>query len=163
MTIRTATPSDAGDIVSMLARLAAETGDAARFSSTPEVILTYGFGPDALFHALIAEQNGAPVGLVLFFRHFSTTRGAPGVYVQDLWTAPEVRGHGHGAALLAAVAARAWNGWGARYLALTIHGHNVAAHAFYERLGFEAHAGDVPMLLGGDGFAALGKGAEAAA
>lgn len=163
MRIRRATPADAETIAAMLARLAEETGDGARFASTPETIRAHGFGRSALFETLIAEQDGTPVGLALFFRHYSTTRGQPGVYVQDLWTAPQARGQGLGAQLLAAAADHAHAAWGAGYLALTTHGHNEAARAFYERLGFAAQADDVPMMLDGSGFSALVTRAEAAA
>lgn len=162
MTIRLATPQDAEAIAAMLARLADETGDGARFASTPETILAHGFGPGALFETLIGEHIGAPAGVAVFVRHFSTTRGQPGVYVQDLWTSPAARGRGLGAALLAAVAGRARTSWGARYLALTTHGHNDAARAFYRRFGFAAHPDDVPMTLDGAAFDALGARAEAA-
>jgi GNAT superfamily N-acetyltransferase len=163
MKIRLATPGDATAIATMLARLADETGDGAVFASTPETIRAHGFGPAALFEALVAEGGDAPTGLALYFRHFSTTRGQPGVYVQDLWVAPEARGAGLGARLLADVAARGRAGWGARYLALTTHGGNASGRAFYARLGFSAQGADVPMMLDGAGFAALGAGSEAIA
>ncbi len=163
MTIRRATPDDAVAVAEMLARLADETGDGARFASTPETIRAHGFGPGALFESLVAEHGGRPAGVAVFVRHFSTTRGQPGVYVQDLWTAPTARGQGLGAALLAAVADHARRGWGARYLALTTHGHNAEARAFYARFGFHAHPDDVPMTLDGAAFDALGTRAESAA
>ncbi|NDR56724.1 GNAT family N-acetyltransferase [Aliiruegeria sabulilitoris] len=155
MTIRHATIADAEAIAAMLFRLAEETGDGPHFSTTAETIRAHGFGDAPLFETLIAEQNGAPAGLALFFRHFSTTRGQPGVYVQDLWIAPEGRSSGLGAALLIAAAAYARNSWGAAYLALTRHGHNEGADAFYTRFGFTAQESDVPMFLSGDGFTRL--------
>lgn len=160
MSIRPATPDDADAIATMLAHLADETGDGAHFASTPDTIRAYGYGPEAFFETLIAEREGAAVGLALYFRHFSTTRAQPGVYVQDLWVAPEARGTRLGARLLAAVA-RAGAAWGARYLALTTHGGNETARAFYTRLGFEPQ-GDTPMMLDGDAFTALGARQEAA-
>lgn len=163
MTVRLATPEDAAAIAAMLARLADETGDGARFASTPETIVVHGFGAAALFGTFLAEHAGRPAGVAVFVRHFSTTRGAPGVYVQDLWTSPEARGRGLGAALLAAVAAHARDTWGARYLALTTHGHNDKARAFYGRFGFVAHPDDVPMTLDGAGFDSLGMGGGEAA
>ena len=163
MTIRLATPADAEAVATMLARLAEETGDGARFASTPATIRAHGFGPDALFETLVAESRARLTGVAVFVRHFSTTRGAPGVYVQDLWTAPDKRGQGLGAALLAGVVSHARNGWNARYLALTTHGHNAAARAFYRRFGFIAHPDDVPMTLDGAPFDALGARTKSAA
>jgi GNAT superfamily N-acetyltransferase len=163
MTIRPATPADAEVIAAMLSRLANETGDGARFATTPDAIRSLGFGHKALFEALIAEQDGAAAGLALFFPHFSSIRGQPGVYVQDLWTDPGLRGRGLGQRLLATVADHARVNWRAGYLALTTHGHNDAARAFYARLGFEAHPDDVPMILDGARFAALRSDPEAVA
>ncbi|MDV7144891.1 GNAT family N-acetyltransferase [Tropicimonas sp. TH_r6] len=155
MTIRSATATDAEAITGMLRRLAEETGDGARFASTPEAIRTHGFADAPLFETLLAERQGTAAGMALFFPHFSTTLGAPGVYVQDLWVAPEARGIGIGAALLAAVARRATIEWGAAYLALSRHVHNDGAAAFYARLGFATQNDLMHMYLAGDGFSQL--------
>jgi GNAT superfamily N-acetyltransferase len=152
--IRAGTPEDAGAIHAMLAELAGELGFGATFASTEATIRNHHHGPRPLFSTLIAEADTA-VGLALYFPHFSTMRGQPGVYVQDLWTAPAIRGQGLGAALLASVAEASARDWGAAYLALSMHAHNAAAGRFYARLGFEAPTGEQPMLLQGAGFAAL--------
>lgn len=143
--IRLAGPEDAETIAQMLASLASDLGDGARFASTPDSIRRDGFSADPLFSVMIAGG----VGLSLFFPHYSTTRGRPGVYVQDLWVAPAARGQDLGRRLLAATAAHAAQNWGAAYMALTTHGHNAAARGFYRRLGFVAADGDVPMYLTG--------------
>jgi len=149
--IRTATAADAGTLAMMLARLGDELGEPP--ATTEATIRTHGFGPGARFSCLVAEA-AAPMGFALYFPHFSTTRGAPGAYVQDIWTAPEARGQGLGARLLAAVAAAARRDWGAAYLALGVHGHNAEAARLYARLGFAAEEVQ-PMALTGAGFTAL--------
>jgi GNAT superfamily N-acetyltransferase len=53
---------------------------------------------------LIAELDGAAVGFALFFHNFSTFEGRPGTYLEDLFVAPEARGHGAGKALLSRLA-----------------------------------------------------------
>ncbi len=55
------------------------------------------------FECLIAEVNGAGVGLALFFPCYSTWEGR-GVYLEDLFVRPEARGVGAGRALLTEVA-----------------------------------------------------------
>lgn len=154
--IRLAVPDDAEAITEMLASLARAMGDGTEFASTPDAIRQNGFGPKALFSVMISQD----AGLSLFFPHFSTTRGQSGVYVQDLWVAPAARQKNLGTRLLAATAAHAAQSWGAQYLALTTHGHNAAARAFYQRLGFIAAADDVPMSLSGAGFVSLARPAH---
>ena len=60
-------------------------------------------------HALVAERGGKVVGLVHYLYHRSTTRLHDVCYLQDLFTAPELRGLGIGRQLIHGVydAARA--------------------------------------------------------
>jgi GNAT superfamily N-acetyltransferase len=44
------------------------------------------------------------VGFALFFHNYSTFRGKPGIYLEDLFVVPAARGKGHGKALLVALA-----------------------------------------------------------
>ena len=152
VTTRLALPEDAADIARMLGQLADDLGDGDIFSSTAETIHQHGFGPDPMFHSVIAEKDGRSVGLALFFRHFSTTRAQPGTYVQDLWVHPETRGVNVGQHLLTAVAKYGAVHWQASYIALSVHVDNARATQFYQRLGFEAHTTDRPMALKGQAF-----------
>lgn len=60
-------------------------------------------------HALVAERDGRVVGLAHYLYHRSTTRLHDVCYLQDLFTAPELRGLGIGRRLIDGVydAARA--------------------------------------------------------
>lgn len=55
--------------------------------------------------ALIAEEDGVPVGMALFFHNYSTWLGRAGIYLEDLYVRPAYRGRGYGKALLARLAA----------------------------------------------------------
>lgn len=67
------------------------------------------FDPYEPMFALVAEQNGALLGLTHYLLHRSTTSLLPSLYLQDLFTTAEARGKGVGRALIEAVydAARA--------------------------------------------------------
>jgi len=65
------------------------------------------FDPAEPVHALVAEQGGRMVGIVHYLFHRSTTAIQPICYLQDLFTAPDVRGGGIGRALIEAVYAQA--------------------------------------------------------
>ncbi|HEY2686444.1 MAG TPA: GNAT family N-acetyltransferase [Steroidobacteraceae bacterium] len=58
-------------------------------------------------HALVAIASGKLVGLAHYVFHRSTIQIAPTCYLSDLYTDPEVRGQGVGAALIEAVYAAA--------------------------------------------------------
>ena len=53
---------------------------------------------------IFAMEDGKEVGFALFFHNFSTFLGRAGVYLEDLYVSPEYRGHGHGKALIKALA-----------------------------------------------------------
>jgi GNAT superfamily N-acetyltransferase len=65
------------------------------------------FDPAEPVHAIVAERDGRMVGIVHYLFHRSTTAIAPICYLQDLFTAPDVRGGGIGRALIEAVYAAA--------------------------------------------------------
>jgi GNAT superfamily N-acetyltransferase len=50
---------------------------------------------------VFACLDGAPVGFALFFHNFSTFKGKPGIYLEDLFVQPAARGRGVGKRLLA--------------------------------------------------------------
>ena len=58
------------------------------------------FGSHPKAEAILAEWDGTPVGFALFFHNFSTFLAKPGIYLEDLYVQPEMRGKGIGKALL---------------------------------------------------------------
>jgi len=85
----------------------------------------------------IAELDGAPAGIALWFYNFSTFRGRAGVYLEDLFVLPEARGQGAGKALLAGLAQRCLDENLAR-LEWSVLDWNAPSIAFYDGLGAEA-------------------------
>ena len=153
--IRQAVESDCDAILEMLTRLAHETGDGDRFRCRGDDLREHGFGAHSMFRCLIATEGGKNLGLALYFPLFSTTRGRPGVYLQDLWVSSECRDSGLGTRLLHQVIDRAARQWQAAYLDLMVHGHNDGADRFYRRHGFEERSHDRHLTLDGDAFLAL--------
>jgi ribosomal protein S18 acetylase RimI-like enzyme len=146
-------PAVAGDVPTLRAMLQAlADGEGATYQVASEAaLLTHGFGPRPLFRAVIAEAE-APQGMAIYYPDFSTHRGEPGVYVQDIFVAPEARGTGLGPRLLAAVMAQ--QDFGARYLTLMVGPENASAQRFYHRLGFRSRGYDC-LILDGEKLEAL--------
>lgn len=70
-----------------------------------EVVATEEILFDSLFvqkkaEVIIGEYDGKPVGFALFFHNFSTFLGKPGIYLEDLYIKPEMRGKGLGKVFL---------------------------------------------------------------
>jgi GNAT superfamily N-acetyltransferase len=49
---------------------------------------------------IIGEFGGDPVGFALFFHNYSTFLGQAGIYLEDLYIIPEMRGKGFGKTML---------------------------------------------------------------
>lgn len=83
--------------------------------------------------ALVAEEDGALIGVVQCVLHRSTWFDREICYLQDLFTAPEARGRGVGRALIEAVYARAdAEGWPRVYW--QTHETNATARLLYDRV-----------------------------
>jgi len=81
-------------------------GRSGETALAPEITeTTWGrfFDPEEPVYALVAEIEGTVVGLTHYLFHRSTTRIELTCYLQDLFTAPEVRGRGIGRALIEGV------------------------------------------------------------
>ncbi|MCX7889465.1 MAG: GNAT family N-acetyltransferase [Rhodobacteraceae bacterium] len=137
--IRPAGPGDVGVLRRLLQALSDQDGGPA---VAPEAaLLAHGFGARPLYRALLAEDaGGEALGTIVFFPDFSTHRGEPGLFVQDIYVVPAARGRGLGRALLGA-ALRAQD-WGAAYVTLGVEPANAAARRFYAREGFRPRGYD---------------------
>jgi ribosomal protein S18 acetylase RimI-like enzyme len=134
--IRLAGPGDVDDMHAALRAIGRHLGREDRIVSTPEDLRRFGFGEGAQFETLVAASGRSFAGMCLFFRSFSTWRGVPGAYVQDLFVAEEHRGRGVGEALIRATARHVLATGGA-YLRLSVESGNESARAFYERIGLQ--------------------------
>ena len=104
------------------------------------------FDPAEPVFALVAESQGRLLGLAHYLYHRSTTRLEPTCYLQDLYTAPLVRGQGVGRALIEGVYGAA-QASGLHRVYWQTHQTNSAGRQLYDRvarhLGFIVYAHDV--------------------
>jgi GNAT superfamily N-acetyltransferase len=102
--------------------------------ATADAFRRHLFGPDRAAEAAVAEVGGEPAGFALWFETFSTFRGQPGLYLEDIFVRPGYRGGGIGKALLATVARRAVER-GCGRLEWSVLNWNDPAIGFYRSLG----------------------------
>jgi ribosomal protein S18 acetylase RimI-like enzyme len=133
VTIREAAADDATTLVSLVHQFEREEGKSAARLTVADV-LAQGFGERARFSVLLAEDAGRALGYALFYPSYDSEHAARGLYLQDLFVAPEARGRGVGRALMAAVA-RACQADGGCYLFWNALASNDAGRAFYRRIG----------------------------
>ena len=137
--IRPLTPSDIPALRQMLQALSDHDGGTHPVGS--EAALHQAAFETRLIHALIH-----PDGMVIYYPDFSTHRGLPGTYIQDLYVTPQARGTGLARALVAATLRH--QTWGARYICLGVSPRNKAAVRFYTKCGFTLRGYEMMILEG---------------
>ena len=134
LSIRAAEPGDIRTIARLIRALAEYERLADEVTMTEEVLSSSLFGARAYAETLLAEVGAQPVGFALFFHNFSTFRGKPGIYLEDLFVVPEYRGGGVGRALFERLASIAVER-GCERFEWAVLDWNTDAIGFYERLG----------------------------
>ncbi len=103
-TIRIATREDIPTLLTMIRELADYEHMLDAVVADPDEMASWMF-ERRVAECLIAEEDGQPVGMALFFHNYSTWLGKAGIYLEDLYVRPAYRGRGYGKALLARLAA----------------------------------------------------------
>jgi GNAT superfamily N-acetyltransferase len=155
-TVRSAVPEDLDLIIGLIRALAAyeRLADAVRLDR--DVLGAHLFGATPKAEVVIAERDGAAIGFALFFHNFSTFEGRPGIYLEDLFVAPEARGSGAGKALLRHLAQLARDRGCAR-LEWSVLDWNEPAISFYRSLGAASMDDWTVNRLSGHALAALAQ------
>ena len=134
LTIRRARPDEAGLVLSLVRELAEYEKLLPEVEATEADIGEALFGSNPLLFCEIAEWNGEPVGFAVWFINFSTFSGRSGIYLEDLFVRPALRGKGIGKALLAYLARQCVaNGWSR--LQWSVLDWNTPSIEFYKSLG----------------------------
>lgn len=161
--IRPATPADIPSILGFIRALAEYERLSDHVVATEELLAAALFGNEPSAEALVVFAQEAqsdtprPVGFALFFQSFSTFTGRPGMYLEDLFVAPEARGHGYGKALFHRLVQIAMEREYCR-LDWAVLDWNKPAIAFYQSLGATPLGEWTVNRLSGDALRALAAG-----
>ncbi|MFF8263275.1 GNAT family N-acetyltransferase [Streptomyces virginiae] len=154
--IRSAEVADVPVIHAMVRELAEYEKVPHEARATEEQLRQALFGERPAVFAHVAETaDGEVVGFAVWFLSFSTWRGVHGIYLEDLYVRPGVRGGGHGKALLAELA-RTCVERGYERLEWSVLKWNAPTIAFYEALGARPQEEWSVYRLTGGALAALG-------
>ncbi|HEY3798422.1 MAG TPA: GNAT family N-acetyltransferase [Caulobacteraceae bacterium] len=157
ITVRPATPADAGLILGFILELADYEKLRHEVRTTLADVERLLFGPSPKAFCDIAEIDGAPVGQALWFYNLSTFEGRHGIWLEDLYVRPEARGQGAGRALLRRLAARCHDEGLAR-LEWVVLDWNAPSIAFYDAIGAETKSEWIIRRLTGDELAKMADG-----
>lgn len=152
--VREATLEDVPDVLRLIRALATYERDPDSVETSEDDLRTWLFGADPVAEVLVAELDGAVVGMALWFRTYSTWTGLPGIHLEDLFVDPAARGSGLGRALLAALARIAVDR-GYRRVEWVVLDWNTPSIEFYEALGAQPMKEWATYRLTGDALSAL--------
>ncbi|MGH7761180.1 MAG: GNAT family N-acetyltransferase [Candidatus Dormibacteraceae bacterium] len=156
LVVRPGTRADVPVIAELIRGLARYEKLEHEVTMTEERLASNLFGPHHHAETLIAEADGSPVGLALFFHNFSTFLARPGIYLEDLFVVPAHRGGGIGRALLKELARLAVERECGR-LEWSVLDWNRDAIGFYERIGARPNSEWTVYRLTGEALYALGR------
>ncbi|HEX2869557.1 MAG TPA: GNAT family N-acetyltransferase [Ignavibacteriales bacterium] len=100
LSIRKACITDTPQILSFIRQLAEYEKMSDEVVATEKLLTEVLFGSDPAAEVILAYYGSEPAGFAIYFFNFSTFVGRPGLYLEDLFVKPELRGKGIGKALL---------------------------------------------------------------
>lgn len=134
LTLRPARPEDVPTILTLIRELADYEKLLHEVEADEASLHAHLFGPRPHIEVILAEWEGETAGFALFFHNYSTFLSKPGLYLEDLYVRPALRGHGIGKALLAELARLAVSR-GCGRLEWSVLDWNAPAIGFYQSLG----------------------------
>lgn len=163
--IRPARPDDVPAILRLIRELADYERALDQVVATEDDLHRTLFGPHPAVYAHVAVDSadaadGEVVGFALWFLNYSTWLGRHGIYLEDLYVRPHVRGRGYGRALVAELARIAVeHGYGR--LEWSVLDWNEPAIRFYKSLGAVPMEEWTGYRVAGDALTALAGHARA--
>ncbi|MEP6937426.1 MAG: GNAT family N-acetyltransferase [Chthoniobacterales bacterium] len=156
LVLRAATIEDVPAILGLIRELAeyerAPNDVVATEAGLQEVL----FGERPSAEVVLAAVQDELVGFAVFFHNFSTWLGRPGLYLEDLFVRPAVRGRGYGRALLKHLAAIAQER-GCGRMEWAVLDWNEPAVQFYRKLGARPMEDWTVFRLTSDGISQLAE------
>jgi GNAT superfamily N-acetyltransferase len=94
--IKKAGEDDAETVLFFIKQLAEYEKLSHQVTATEETLINNLFSENSNTHAILAYYKNKPIGFALYFYNFSTFLGKRGIYLEDLFVLPEMRGKGFG-------------------------------------------------------------------
>ena len=157
LTIRDATPADAATILRFVRELADYEKAIHEVEATEDSVRASIFGEGSVTRALIAERDGEPIGMAVWFFSYSTWQARNGLYLEDLYVTPAARGAGAGKALLRRLAQLALENGCGRF-EWSVLDWNEPSIKIYDAIGGEPQKEWIRYRLTGDKLEALARG-----
>ena len=155
--IRRARPDETGVVYSLICELAEYEKLSHEVEATEKMIADALFRENPVLFCDVAEWNGEVAGFAVWFMNFSTFSGRAGIYLEDLFVRPALRGNGIGKALLVHLAKQCvTNGWSR--LQWSVLDWNTPSIEFYQSLGAVLVEEWKLCRLGGRALKALAEG-----
>ena len=154
-----ATPADVPLVLALIRELAEFEQLLHDVDATAESLHAALFGTRPDCEAVVARVDGEPVGFALYFHNFSTFRARRGLYLEDLYVRPAMRGHGVGKALLLHLAGIAVERGCARF-EWSVLDWNQRAIDFYRSMGAVPMDEWTVFRVSGEALDALGRQAQ---
>ncbi|MFT5468388.1 MAG: GNAT superfamily N-acetyltransferase [Verrucomicrobiales bacterium] len=132
--IRPAAADDADVVFDLLMQLAVYEKIEHIVEATPALLAETMFGPNSHVEVLLAEMDGQPAGVAVFFLNYSTFIGRSGLYLEDIFVPETHRKQGIGKSLLRAVVQIAAER-DCRRVDWSVLDWNESAIGFYESIG----------------------------
>ncbi len=132
--VRKARPGDGDAVCELIEALLAYEEIGPMTDGAKERLVADMFAENPRFDTFVAESAGRIVGYAIVYGTYSTMRGRPRLYIEDIFVLPEKRGQGAGYALFREVVRHAAER-GCAQIEWQVLTWNKLAIDFYERLG----------------------------
>ena len=155
MIVRPATRDDVPSLVALIADLATYEREPDAVEIDAQMLADALFTNTPVVFANVADDAGGIAGMTIYFRNFSTWTGKLGIYLEDFYVCPEVRGRGVGRALMGALVDEA-RAHGYARIDWSVLDWNETALGFYASIGAKPMTGWSGYRLEGDALARFG-------